>query len=49
MLYEVITLRQDDKFAYVAAWEYKGEDQAPELNKEELIFENVELKQRNYK
>ncbi len=42
-------LRQDDKFAYVAAWEYKGEDQAPELNKEELIFENVELKQRNYK
>jgi len=42
-------LRQDDKFAYVGAWEYKGENAAPELNKEELKFEFIELKQRNYK
>ena len=42
-------LRQDDKFAYVGAWEYKGKDVEPELHKEELKFEFVELKQRNYK
>ncbi|MCQ2959188.1 MAG: fumarate reductase/succinate dehydrogenase flavoprotein subunit [Bacteroidales bacterium] len=42
-------LRQDDKFAYVGAWEYKGEDVEPELHKEELKFEYCELKQRNYK
>ena len=42
-------LRQDDKFAYVSCWEYKGDDQEPELTKEELKFEAVELKQRNYK
>jgi len=42
-------LRQDDKFKYVGAWEYKGEGVAPELNKEELTFEAIELKQRNYK
>ncbi len=42
-------LRQDDKFAYVGAWEWKGKDVEPELHKEELKFEFVELKQRNYK
>ena len=42
-------LRQDDKFAYVGAWEYKGKDVEPELHKEPLKFEFVELKQRNYK
>ena len=42
-------LRNDDKFKYVAAWEYKGENQAPMLNIEELIYESVEVKQRNYK
>ncbi len=41
-------LRNDDEFAYVAAWEY-NDDQAPILNKEELKFEFVELKQRSYK
>jgi succinate dehydrogenase / fumarate reductase flavoprotein subunit len=41
-------LRNDDKFCYVAAWEYKGEGQA-ELHKEELVFENVKLTQRSYK
>ncbi len=42
-------LRRDDEFAYVACWEYKGADKEPELHKEELKFEYVELKTRNYK
>jgi succinate dehydrogenase / fumarate reductase, flavoprotein subunit len=42
-------LRNDDDFRYVAAWEYTGENKEPKLNKEELIFENIELKQRVYK
>ena len=42
-------LRQDDKFAFVAAWECKGNGNKPELHKEELKFEALELKQRNYK
>ena len=41
-------LRNDDKFAYVAAWEYKSEGEAI-LNKEDLVFENVKLTQRSYK
>ncbi|MGZ6965787.1 MAG: succinate dehydrogenase (quinone) flavoprotein subunit, partial [Acidimicrobiia bacterium] len=42
-------LRNDDEFAYVAAWEWKGENQAQELHKEPLTFENVALAQRSYK
>jgi succinate dehydrogenase / fumarate reductase flavoprotein subunit len=42
-------LRDDANFAYVAAWEYAGEDRAPILNKEPLVFENVKLSQRSYK
>ncbi|SFE93678.1 fumarate reductase/succinate dehydrogenase flavoprotein subunit [Thermophagus xiamenensis] len=42
-------LRQDDKFSYSACWLYKGEDQDPELHKEELKFEVVKPVQRNYK
>jgi succinate dehydrogenase / fumarate reductase flavoprotein subunit len=41
--------RKDDQFAYVAAWEYKGENQQAVLHKEELKFENVKLTQRSYK
>ncbi len=41
-------LRNDDEYAYVAAWEYNN-DQPPILHKEELKFEFVELKQRSYK
>jgi len=41
--------RQDDLFAYVAAWEYQGEGIDPIMHKEELKFENVELKERSYK
>ncbi len=42
-------LRNDEKYAYVAAWEYKGEGKSPELHKEPLEFENVHLAQRSYK
>ncbi len=42
-------LRNDDDYAYVAAWEYKGQNQPEELHKEELVFENVKLTQRSYK
>ena len=42
-------LRQDDKFAYVSCWEYKGENAEPELHKEELVYETVKMVQRNYK
>jgi succinate dehydrogenase / fumarate reductase flavoprotein subunit len=42
-------LRDDDHYAYVAAWEYMGENQPERLNKEELVFENVKLTQRSYK
>ena len=42
-------LRNDEAFAYSGCWEYKGEDQDPELNKEDLKFEVVKLVQRNYK
>jgi len=42
-------LRDDQHFAYVAAWEYAGEDKPPILNKEPLVFENVKLSQRSYK
>ncbi len=41
--------RNDDRFAYVAAWEYAGDGKAPVLNKESLTFENVALSQRSYK
>ena len=42
-------LRDDDHFAFVAAWEYKGDNKHEELHKEELVFENVHLTQRSYK
>ena len=42
-------LRQDDKFAYVGCWEFKGNDVEPELHKEELVYESVSMVQRNYK
>lgn len=41
--------RDDINFCYVGAWEYKGMNKTPKLHKEDLIFENVALAQRNYK
>ncbi|MCL2101371.1 MAG: fumarate reductase/succinate dehydrogenase flavoprotein subunit [Fibromonadales bacterium] len=42
-------LRNDEKFCHVAAWEWKGDNQAHELSKEDLEFENVHLMTRSYK
>ena len=42
-------LRDDENFAYVAAWEFTGVGNEPVLHKEELKFENVKLTQRSYK
>jgi succinate dehydrogenase / fumarate reductase flavoprotein subunit len=42
-------LRNDKDYSYVAAWEYTGPGKDPILHKEDLEFENVELKQRSYK
>ncbi len=42
-------LRDDNQFAYVAAWEYKGDNQPEALHKEDLVYENVKLTQRSYK
>lgn len=42
-------LRDDDQYAYAAAWEFKGEGLPEEMHKEELVFENVKLSQRSYK
>ena len=42
-------LRDDKNYRYVSAWEFKGEPKDAKLHKEELVFENVELKTRSYK
>jgi succinate dehydrogenase / fumarate reductase flavoprotein subunit len=42
-------LRNDEEFAYAAAWEYRGEGERPTLHKEPLTFEYVKLAQRSYK
>jgi succinate dehydrogenase / fumarate reductase, flavoprotein subunit len=42
-------LRNDKDYMYVSAWECKGEDAEPEMHKEELNYEFIEVKQRNYK
>ncbi|WOD41569.1 fumarate reductase/succinate dehydrogenase flavoprotein subunit [Nodosilinea sp. E11] len=41
--------RDDEHFAFVAAWEYAREGRSPELHREDLNFENVQLTQRSYK
>ena len=41
--------RNDEDFAYVAAWEYKGEPADAVVHKEQLEFNDIELKQRSYK
>ncbi len=41
--------RNDKDYAYVSAWEYKGEPADAILHKEELEFKDIELKQRSYK
>ncbi len=41
--------RDDENYAYVAAWEYKGKNQPEILHKEKLVFEEVTPTQRSYK
>jgi succinate dehydrogenase / fumarate reductase flavoprotein subunit len=41
--------RDDENFAYVAAWEWTGDPGKAKLHKEELTFNDIELKQRSYK
>lgn len=42
-------LRDDENFMYVAAWEYTGEPGDAILHKEDLVYENIEVKARSYK
>ena len=42
-------LRDDERFTFASAWEYKGRDVPPKLNKEELVFDTVHPTQRSYK
>jgi len=42
-------LRDDENFKFVSAWEYKGAPKDAVLHREELIYENIELKTRSYK
>ncbi len=43
------TLRDDKDYMYVAAWEYKGHNVEEEVHKEPLVYQDIEIKQRNYK
>lgn len=42
-------LRDDENFMYVAAWEYTGNPADAILHKENLEYENIEVKTRSYK
>ncbi|MBZ9778488.1 fumarate reductase/succinate dehydrogenase flavoprotein subunit [Psychroflexus sp. CAK8W] len=42
-------LRDDENFRFVSAWEYVGNPRDAKLHKEQLEFENIELKTRSYK
>jgi succinate dehydrogenase / fumarate reductase flavoprotein subunit len=42
-------LRKDDEYSHVSVWEYKGDDEAPHMHQESLVFENVTPSQRSYK
>ena len=42
-------LRDDENYKYVAAWEYKGDPSDAVMHKEDLIYENIEVKTRSYK
>jgi succinate dehydrogenase / fumarate reductase flavoprotein subunit len=41
--------RDDENYKYVSAWEFKGEPKDAVLHKEDLVYENIELKTRSYK
>ena len=37
------------EFQFVSAWEYKGQPSEAVLHKEDLVYENIEVKERSYK
>ena len=41
--------RDDQNFMFVGAWQYKGENETPEMHKEDLNYEFIKVQQRNYK
>lgn len=41
--------RDDEHFAYAAAWQYQGPDKAPVMHKEPLVYEEVHMSTRSYK
>ena len=43
------TLRDDEHFMYVAAWEYQGHGQPETMEKEPLVYEHIQIAKRNYK
>ena len=42
-------LRDDENFTFVSAWEYKGEPSKAKIHKEDLKYEEIEVKTRSYK
>ena len=42
-------MRDDENFTYVSAWEFKGEPAKAKLHKEQLDYEEIEVKTRSYK
>ena len=43
------TLRDDERFMYVAAWEYQGNGKPETMEKEPLVYEHIQIAKRNYK
>ena len=43
------TLRDDDRYMYVAAWEYQGHGHPETMEKEPLVYEHIQIAKRNYK
>ena len=41
--------RDDENFAYAAAWQYQGPDKPPVMHKESLVYEEVHMSTRSYK
>lgn len=42
-------MRNDEEYTFVSSWEYGGDPSEAKLHKEELVYENIELKTRSYK
>jgi succinate dehydrogenase / fumarate reductase flavoprotein subunit len=42
-------MRDDERYAHVAVWEFTGVGETPVRHEEPLEFENVQLSQRSYK